>query len=127
MIEKITIYDERTEVEFKSGLEIKVDALPSNNYLWQSGIIYISLGYLLVINVVTLIVFAIDKIAAIEHRSRIRIVTLLALCFIGGSIGGLLAMYVFRHKTRQDYFSVGVPLIMIMQVVVIFYIMNGKV
>lgn len=89
--------------------------------------IYISLGYLLVINVVTLIVFAIDKIAAIEHRSRIRIVTLLALCFIGGSIGGLLAMYVFRHKTRQDYFSVGVPLIMIMQVVVIFYIMNGKV
>ena len=83
--------------------------------------------YLLAINVVTLIVFAVDKIAAIEHRSRIRIVTLLALAFIGGSIGALIAMYVFHHKTKQDYFSVGVPLIMLMQTVVIFFLMNGKI
>ena len=83
--------------------------------------------YLLAINVVTLIAFAVDKIAAIEHRSRIRIVTLLALAFIGGSIGALIAMYVFHHKTKQDYFSVGVPLIMLMQAVVIFFLMNGKI
>lgn len=83
--------------------------------------------YLLAINIVTLIAFAVDKIAAIEHRSRIRIVTLLALAFIGGSIGALIAMYVFNHKTKQDYFSVGVPLIMLMQAVVIFFLMNGKI
>ena len=83
--------------------------------------------YLLAINVVTLIAFAVDKIAAIEHRSRIRIVTLLGLGFIGGSIGALIAMYVFHHKTKQDYFSVGVPLIMLMQAVVIFFLMNGKI
>lgn len=83
--------------------------------------------YLLAINIVTLIAFAVDKIAAIEHRSRIRIVTLLALTFIGGSIGALIAMYVFHHKTKQDYFSVGVPLIMLMQAVVIFFLMNGKI
>ena len=83
--------------------------------------------YLLAINVVTLIAFAVDKIAAIEHRSRIRIVTLLGLAFIGGSIGALIAMYVFHHKTKQDYFSVGVPLIMLMQAVVIFFLMNGKI
>lgn len=83
--------------------------------------------YLLAINIVTLIAFAVDKIAAIEHRSRIRIVTLLALAFIGGSIGALIAMYVFHHKTKQDYFSVGVPLIMLMQAVVIFFLMNGKI
>lgn len=59
--------------------------------------------------------FAIDKIAAIEGRSRIRIVTLLGLAFIGGSIGGLIAMYLFRHKIRKDYFTVGIPLIMVMQ------------
>ena len=83
--------------------------------------------YLLAINIVTLIAFAVDKIAAIEHRSRIRIVTLLGLAFIGGSIGALIAMYVFHHKTKQDYFSVGVPLIMLMQAMVIFFLMNGKI
>ena len=83
--------------------------------------------YLLIINIVTLILFAVDKIAAIEHRSRIRIVTLLGLAFIGGSVGALVAMYVFHHKTKQDYFSVGVPLIILMQVVVLFFLMNGKI
>lgn len=70
------------------------------------------------------VAFAIDKIAAIEGRSRIRIVTLLGLAFIGGSLGGLIAMYLFRHKIRKDYFTVGIPLIMLMQVFVIFYFMN---
>ena len=84
----------------------------------------ILLYYLGMINVVAMAVFAIDKIAAAERRSRIRIVTLLGLCFIGGSLGGLIAMYLFRHKTKQDYFVVGVPLIMIMQIVVIFFLMN---
>ena len=65
-----------------------------------------------------------ERIAAIEGRSRIRIVTLLGLAFIGGSIGGLIAMYLFRHKIRKDYFTVGIPLIMVMQVFVIFYLMN---
>ena len=80
--------------------------------------------YLLTINIVTLIAFGIDKINAAEHKSRIRIITLLGLAFIGGSIGGLVAMYAFRHKTSKDYFTVGIPLIMIMQAIVIFYFMN---
>ena len=36
-------------------------------------------------------------------------------------------MYVFRHKTKKDYFTVGIPLIMVMQVVVIFFLMNVKI
>lgn len=87
----------------------------------------IFLWYLIAINVVTLIVFALDKIYAIEHKFRIRIVSLLGLAFIGGSVGAIIAMYVFRHKTKQDYFTVGVPLIMVMQVVVIFFLMNVKI
>lgn len=81
--------------------------------------------YLAVINFVAFAAFAIDKVNAAEHRSRIRIVTLLGLAFIGGSVGSLLAMYLLRHKTSKDYFTVGIPLIMIMQVVVIFYLMNA--
>lgn len=86
----------------------------------------ILVAYLVIINFITFAAFAIDKIAAIERKSRIRIVTLLALSFFGGSLGGLIAMYLLRHKTRKDYFTVGIPLIMIMQVVLLFYAMNAK-
>lgn len=83
-----------------------------------------TLIYLGIINLVTFIAFAIDKMNAIGHRSRIRIVTLLGLAFIGGSLGGLLAMYLLNHKTTKDYFIVGIPLIILMQVVVVFYVLN---
>lgn len=85
----------------------------------------ILIAYFVIINFVTFASFAIDKLAAIEGCSRIRIVTLLGLAFIGGSIGAILAMYLLRHKTKKDYFTVGVPLIIMMQVVVIFYAMNA--
>ena len=80
--------------------------------------------YSVIINFVSFAAFAVDKIKACEGRSRIRIITLLGIAFAGGSIGAILGMYIFRHKTRVDYFTVGVPLIMIMQAVVIFYLMN---
>ena len=85
------------------------------------------LWYLVAINVITLVFFAVDKIHAIENKSRIRIITLLGLAFIGGSLGAIIAMYVFRHKIRKDYFTVGVPLIIVMQIVVVFFLMNVKV
>ena len=70
------------------------------------------------------IAFTIDKYNVVMHRSRIRIVTLLILSFFGGSIGGLSAMYLFKHKTKKDYFTVGLPMILAMQIVLIFYLMN---
>lgn len=88
----------------------------------HKGLIY----YFIAINVVTFFIYAIDKWAAIEHRSRIKIVTLLLFTAAGGSIGALVAMYTLRHKTQKDYFTVGVPLILIAQMVVIFFIMNAK-
>lgn len=84
----------------------------------------ILLMYLLVINGVAFLLYGLDKWLAIEHKSRIRIVTLLLVALLGGSIGALIAMYVFRHKTRKIYFTIGVPLILIMQIIVIFYAMN---
>lgn len=81
--------------------------------------------YFGIINFVAFVMFAIDKVNAAEHRSRIRIVTLLGVAFIGGAVGGLMAMYLLHHKTKKDYFTVGIPLIMIMQVVIAFYILNA--
>lgn len=84
----------------------------------------IFLIYLGMINIFTFVLFGIDKIAAIKKRSRIKIVTLLGLCFAGGSVGGLVAMYLFHHKTRKDYFKAGVPLIIFTQIIVLLYFMN---
>ncbi len=85
---------------------------------------HILIYYLVIINFISLAAYALDKINAEEGRTRIRIVTLLGLAFIGGSIGAIIAMYLFHHKTRKDYFSVGVPLIIFTQIVVIVYAMN---
>ena len=82
--------------------------------------------YLAIINFITFATFAIDKIHAIEGKSRIRILTLLGLAFMGGSVGALLGIYILRHKTKVDYFTVGIPLIMVMQRVVVFFVMNFK-
>ena len=84
----------------------------------------IILVYLGIINFITFIVFALDKIKAISGKRRYKIVTLLGLCFIGGSIGGLLSMYIFKHKTNVNYFTWGIPIIMIMQVIVTIFLTN---
>ena len=88
------------------------------------GTYKILIVYLVIINFVSFAAFALDKINAIEGRSRIRIITLLGIAFVGGSLGAILAMYILRHKTTIDYFTVGIPLIMLMQAVVVFYLMN---
>ena len=80
--------------------------------------------YLVVINFVSCVVYGVDKLAAVEHTWRIRIVTLLGLALAGGSVGALIAMYAFRHKTSVDYFAIGVPLIILAQIVALFYVMN---
>lgn len=91
------------------------------DYLMQHRILLI---YLAVVNILTIIVFCVDKMNAKSNRQRVRIVTLLGLAFIGGSVGALIGMYGFHHKTKKAYFTVGVPLILLMQVVVLFYVMN---
>ena len=91
------------------------------DYLMQHRILLI---YLAVVNILTIIVFGVDKMNAKSNRQRVRIVTLLGLAFIGGSVGALIGMYGFHHKTKKAYFAVGVPLILLMQVVVLFYVMN---
>ena len=82
-------------------------------------------GALLCMNLVTFIVYGIDKYRAIHGQWRIPIVTLLVLAFLGGAPGGLAAVYLFKHKTKKDYFTVGLPLIIGMQAVVLFYWMNS--
>ncbi len=80
--------------------------------------------YLIVINAIAFFVFGIDKYKAQKNRWRIPEKVLFLLSAIGGSVGGLLGMYTFRHKTKKTAFKIGIPLILIVQVVLILYTMN---
>ena len=67
------------------------------------------LYYLIVINVVTFLVYGIDKWKARKGSWRISEATLLILAIIGGCIGALLGMKVWRHKTQHKKFKYGIP------------------
>lgn len=74
------------------------------------------LYYLLGINVVTFLVYGIDKVKAKHNSWRISEATLLTLAVVGGVIGALLGMKVWRHKTQHKKFKYGVPLILLTQI-----------
>ena len=80
------------------------------------------LYYLIFINVVTFLVFGIDKWKAKQGSWRISEATLLILAVIGGSIGALLGMKVWHHKTMHKKFKYGLPLILIIQIILIGYL-----
>lgn len=73
--------------------------------------------YLELINLVSFALFGIDKRRAKKHHWRIPEGTLILSAVLGGSIGALGGMLLFRHKTRKPRFTVGVPVILGMQIV----------
>ena len=80
------------------------------------------LYYLIAINIVTFLVYGIDKWKAKQGSWRISEATLLILAVIGGSIGALRGMKVWRHKTQHKKFKYGLPLILIIQIILIGYL-----
>ena len=80
------------------------------------------LYYLIVINIVTFLVYGIDKWKAKQGSWRISEVSLLILAVIGGCIGALLGMKIWHHKTMHKKFKYGLPGILIIQIVLIGYL-----
>lgn len=72
--------------------------------------------YLLAVNVLLFALMGIDKYKAAHDKWRIRESTLFVLAIIGGSVGGILGMRVFRHKTLHRTFRLGFPLILAVQI-----------
>ena len=83
-------------------------------------IIYI----LIIINVLTFLVYGIDKWKAKNAKMRIRETALLTLAVLGGSIGALLGMQVWHHKTMHKKFKYGLPLILLAQIALIYLIIQ---
>ena len=78
--------------------------------------------YLIGISVLTFLAFGLDKWKARRDRWRIPEATLLLLAVFGGSVGALLGMCVFHHKTKHLKFAIGVPLILLAQVALSYFI-----
>lgn len=75
--------------------------------------------YLLIINAIGFLLMLIDKQKARRGAWRIPEATLMGVAFIGGSIGSIAGMYLFRHKTRHPKFTVGLPIILIGHIILL--------
>ena len=84
-------------------------------------------SYLAVINFIGFALMGIDKYKAKKRAFRIPEATLFIVAIIGGSIGSIIGMYAFRHKTKHFSFVYGMPFILILQIILVAAIMNAPV
>ena len=82
----------------------------------------IILVYLIIINAAAFLLMLIDKQKAKRSAWRIPEATLMGVAALGGSIGAIAGMYVFRHKTRHVKFFLGLPAILIIQIALVIWI-----
>lgn len=87
------------------------------NTVWQHPI-YLLWGWLVLIIIAEFIVMGTDKLLAKAQKRRVPEVTLFLLALIGGSVGALLGMILFRHKTKHRSFVIGMPAIFILHLVI---------
>ena len=83
------------------------------------------IGYFVLVNLMALLLMAIDKQKARKDRFRIPEAVLFLSAIIGGSIGSLAGMFLFHHKTRKWKFRIGMPLILLLQVGLVLFLSFG--
>lgn len=80
------------------------------------------IAWLVIINLTAFAIFGIDKKRAKKGQWRIPEKTLFLSAILGGSIGAILGMYIFHHKTKHWYFQFGIPAIMIVQIAAVYWL-----
>lgn len=93
-----------------------MDNIPQ--YLFNAIIIY-----LIVINLLSLVMFGIDKVRAVRGLWRIPEAKLFVAAWAGGSAGALAGMLLFRHKTKHPKFLIGIPLILVLQIAAVILLL----
>lgn len=79
--------------------------------------------YILAINLIAFLAMGIDKLKAKKGAWRIPEQTLLSLVLLGGGIGGIAGMYLFRHKTKKPRFFIGFPAILVSEIILVIYLL----
>ena len=77
--------------------------------------------YLVVINIIGFLAMWIDKRKAQKGKWRIKEKTLFMITLLGGGIGTISGMYTFRHKTQKLAFTIGLPGILILEIITVIY------
>ena len=90
-------------------------------------VITLLLSYFIAVNLTGFVLMGIDKYKAKKRAFRIPEATLFIIAIIGGSIGSIIGMYAFRHKTRHRSFVYGMPFILIIQIALIVAVLNAPV
>lgn len=85
-------------------------------------VISIIICYFAILNLISFLVMGIDKRRAIKGLWRISESTLFIIALIGGSLGSIIGMRIFHHKTRHWYFVYGMPVILFLQIAVVFFL-----
>ena len=105
-------------IPFPNALKLFSNATV-NQYLFY-GII----AYILLMNIWAIVLFGADKLSAKKQGERVSEKKLFRVCFWGGAIGGMIGMYLFRHKTLKKKFSVGVPVLFLIQLLLDSFILG---
>ena len=85
------------------------------------SLLQIVIIYLVIINLSGFFIMGIDKHKAKMGNRRIPENTLFMFAILGGGIGTILGMYVFHHKTKKKLFTIGMPLILIFEILIFIY------
>ena len=82
--------------------------------------------YLFIINLISLIIYGIDKFSASRGASRVRESFLFFFGFIGGALGALISMLLFKHKTRKKRFYIlNIIFLLLWSYIIFMFAMNG--
>ena len=88
---------------------------------FNSTVIWI-IAYVVAVNLFGFASMGIDKYRAVNHKWRISEAMLFFFAIIGGSIGSIIGMKIFRHKTKHKLFTIGLPIILIIQIILIVFL-----
>lgn len=85
---------------------------------------YFLIIYFILMNILSFLLMGIDKRKAVKHKWRIRVSTLFLFSVVGGSVGSILGMFFFHHKTRQRVFTIGMPAILLVHMLLLFFLVH---
>lgn len=90
-------------------------------------VIEVLILYFIGMNIIGFFIMGIDKWKARKRAWRIPEATLFLIALIGGSLGAILGMYSFRHKTKHWYFVFGMPFILLLQIGAFVFLIKGPI
>jgi uncharacterized membrane protein YsdA (DUF1294 family) len=90
-------------------------------------VIFVIVLYFAIMNLAGFWLMGIDKRKAVNKLWRIPESTLFIIAIIGGSIGSIIGMRVFHHKTRKWYFVYGMPFILFLQILAVIAIIKSPI